>query len=198
MSSGTVGSAEGSKSRRAVVVVGVVVVIVAALAAALGAVRAWQDISVFPDAGGWGFRGVQRPTDPPIYVGVTYEPKGVRGAVTISSASAVVENDTAKATISFYLCTVDPSSGVGSVGAVHEREVHHECSRLVPAEGATLRLNHHPRDQLVMAVQLRHAGRVHVRAVDLTYAQGWQRGHQQVGGDVVLRSPAESSRKARR
>lgn len=168
------------------------------LVAGAGAVRAWRDISVFYDAGGWGFRGVQQPTDSPVYIGMSIEARSARGTVRIRSAEAVVAEDTAGAVVRFYVCTVDPTSGVGSVGVVHEREVHKECSRFVPAAGADLWLNHDPREQLVMAVQLRHAGRVHIRAAEITYADGWQRGHQQVGGDVVLRRPAESSRKARR
>ena len=180
---------------RRILLVAAVVVVVAAVA---GPLWAWRHISVFHDAGGWGFRGVQRPTDSPLYVGMTSELRGAHGTITIRSVDAIVEQDSAGAAISFFVCTVDPSSGVGSIGVVHERAVHQECSRLVPAEGATLRLNHHPREQLVMALQLRHRGTLHVRAADLAYARGWQRGHQQVGGDAVLRRPAGTTRKAAR
>jgi hypothetical protein len=168
------------------------------LVAVVWTLLAWRQISVFDDAGGWGMKDVQQPGDSPLYVGMSTQPRSARGTVRIGSAQAVVEKDTGDAVIDFYVCTVDPQSGVGAIGAVHEREVHKECSRLVPAKGATLRLGHRPREQLVMAVQLRRPGVVHVRAADVAYADGWQRGHQQVGGDVVVRRRAETTRKAER
>jgi hypothetical protein len=57
----------------------------------------------------------------------------------------------------------------------------------VPVEGATLELNADPYQQLVMAVMLTKAGRVHVEGVDLDYSHGWQRGTQRIGGDFDVR-----------
>jgi hypothetical protein len=148
----------------------------------------WRHPTAFPEAGGWGVGSHQRPVGAPFYVGMTSENHDARGTVTIHSARAHVVRDSAAAEIEFFVCTVDPSSGVGSIGAVPQSEIHHECSALVPAEGAKMRLNATPRQQVVMAVSLSHAGRVKVEGLDLDYSHGWQHGTQRTGGEVDLGS----------
>ncbi|MFC4784746.1 hypothetical protein ACT8ZV_09740 [Nocardioides sp. MAHUQ-72] len=141
----------------------------------------------FAAAGGWGYRTDNFPLRTPLYVGMSIEQRDAHGTVSIDAVRPHVLSDSSDAAISFYVCTVDETSGVGSIGAVRRGAVRDECSSLVPAEGASLDLNAEPRQQLVMAVSLGHAGRVHVAGVDVEYGQGWRRGTQRVGGDVVVR-----------
>ena len=64
--------------------------------------------------------------------------------------------------------------------------MHEYCDALVPADGATLRLDADPMQQVVMAVTLRQPGRVRVDGMDLEYTLGWQAGTQRIGGEVVV------------
>lgn len=97
------------------------------------------------------------------------------------------------AMIDFFVCTVDQSAGIGSIGSVLGDEIQNECLTLVPAEGARLELHATPRQQVVMAVTNAHPGRVRIVGMDLSYTHGWQRGTQRTGGTLVLRSRTPAS-----
>lgn len=147
----------------------------------------WRHPAAFTEAGGWGVGNKDFPLGVPLYVGMSYEERGASGAATIHAVRTHVVSDSAGARIEFFVCTIDKSAGVGAIGTYRGSTIHHDCSSLLPAEGATLRLNADPRQQLVMAVSLTHAGRVQIQGVDLDYNYGWQHGTQRIGGDVDVR-----------
>lgn len=163
-------------------VLGLVLVLVAGSAWAGWSWRSHP--AAFVDAGGYGFAYDDLHDGVRHYAGMSDPADGVDGEVTVHSAEAHVVEDSADADIRLFVCTIDESSGVGAVGVVSEADVRDECSSLVPAEGATLRLAPVPAQQLVLSFSLPHAGTLRIRGVDVDYSHGWRRGTQRVGGDL--------------
>jgi hypothetical protein len=142
--------------------------------------------TAFNEAGGWATGVENRDLNDPLYVGMSYAQDEAEGIITIRSARANVVQDSADADIEFYVCSIAPLAGVGAIGASNEKDMHDFCDSLVPADGATLRLNALPMQQVVMAVTLRHPGLVRVDGLDLDYTLGWQAGTQRIGGEVLV------------
>ena len=154
----------------------------------------WRHPDVFPEAGGWGVRNKHFPIGEPLYVGMSYEDETATGTITVESARARVVTNTADAKIEFFVCVVDPASGVGSVGAVRQDDFEDECPSATPVEGAALelKLNATPREEVVIAVTLSHAGQIQIEGFDLTYSRGWQHGTQHIGGEVDLANNSQT------
>jgi len=151
----------------------------------------WRHPAVFHDAGGWGVGSKTWDVNAPFYVGMSYEKPDAEGTITIHSVHAVDLSAADDAVVEFFVCTVDPKGGSSAIGSASEASIRGECSSLVPAAGATLELNAHPRQQLLVAVTLPHPGRVKLAGLDVSYSHGWQRGTQRIGGDVELRAVAK-------
>ena len=150
----------------------------------------WRQIHVFVDGGGWAFGG-HAVVGGGLYAGDMAIPrKHQTGTVTLDHLSPDVVENTANATVRFYVCRRDPDSRVGGVGIVEASEVHRYCASLDPAEGATFTLDDASTDQLVMGVFPTRPGIVRVRGVHLDYSSGWQGGSQWTGGTVVVRVAA--------
>ena len=138
----------------------------------------------FDEVGGWAAGVENRDLGDPLYVGMSYPHDDAEGTITIRSARANVVRDSADAEIAFYVCTIAPLTGVGAIGSGSEKDIQEYCDSLVPAVGATLRLDAQPMQQVVMAVTLRQPGRVRVDGMDLGYTLGWRAGTQRIGGEV--------------
>jgi len=111
--------------------------------------------------------------------GMSYVKAGVDDSKSLSviSARPNVLVNTANAKITVGVCTpdLDRAGAIGIVGAIHR-----ECTRLVPADGATMRLTQ-PTDQLVLTIAPTQPGIVLVKGLHVTYSHGWQRGSQDLG-----------------
>lgn len=163
--------------------------LVLALIAALLLIGArWRHPTVFPGAGGWGMSSRNFALGEPLYVGMSYEKRGQSGTATIRDVTANVVRNSSHATIEFFVCTVNTSSGIETIGSVDGDGIHDFCLTLEPAAGREIKLNADPRQQVVMALTNMDPGRVKIVGMDLSYSHGWQRGTQLTGGTVVLAS----------
>lgn len=149
----------------------------------------WRHPGAFEDAGGWAAGNEHAEVGEPLYVGMSYENGDGGGSITIHGVVPHIVSDTAGAAVTFFVCTVDPDV-VGAVGVVGDDEIRQECAEIAPADGATMGLNATPRQQVVMAVTLGHAGRVEIDGIDIDYSHGWQSGTQHTGGEVVVATPS--------
>ena len=123
-----------------------------------------------------------------MYYGMTSELPDSTGKIVISDVKALVVGDGDAASIRFYLCTIDPKGDAGSIGSVSGPALRDECATVVPAHGATMELNAHPRQQVVMSVQMSQPDAITIRGMSLTYKHGWQTGTQTTGPSVEYRS----------
>ena len=142
--------------------------------------------TAFRETDGWAAGVENRDLDDPLYVGMSYADDDAEGTITIRSARAHVVENSADADITFYVCALAPLTGIGAIGSSNEQDMRELCDSLVPADGATLRLDAQPMQQVVMAVTLRQPGRVRVDGMDLEYTLGWQAGTQRIGGEVLV------------
>jgi hypothetical protein len=145
----------------------------------------WRHPTAFPEAGGWGVEDERRPSNVPLYVGMTFPGEKGDGSVAVDRADAHVVADTAAADIEVVVCTlVDAESG--SVGSASGPDIDELCSTLEPAEDVSLSIDRDPRQQLLVAVTTTRPGRVRIHGIDVTYSHGWQHGTQRVGGDIEV------------
>lgn len=118
--------------------------------------------------------------------GMTYVENGTTGTVSVIGVQPNVLVNTAKATITVVDCTPNLAEG-GAIGIVDGR-LHHWCTRVAPANGATMNVSGDSPDQLVMTVTPHQAGTVLIRGVHVTYSHGWQRGPEDIGMSIRLRA----------
>jgi hypothetical protein len=123
----------------------------------------------------------------PMYYGMTSESPASTGEVVISHIEALDVADDHAARIRFYVCTIDPTSGAGSIGSVSGPALRDEYATVVPARGASLEINADPRQQVAMSVELRQPRALTIRGMSLTYKHGWQTGTQTTGPSVEYR-----------
>lgn len=145
----------------------------------------WRSPDAF-DEGSTGHSRTTLPVGEPIYLGITHERHSAEGSIRIRDVQPDLGENDAEATVEYFLCTVDPSSGVGSIGSVDARLIGDECSELVAAEGQEMELNARPRQQLVLAVTPTKPGTVTVEGTELSYSYGWRRGTQRLGDSLEL------------
>lgn len=122
-----------------------------------------------------------------MYVGMTHErvttPQEV---VTLHHVEANVVKNTAQARVEFYICVIDPRSGVGSVGSANEAIIKQACGTLQPVDESAFEIGADPRQQLIMAVTASQPGEVEITGAAVTYSRGWQRGTQDIGEHLLL------------
>jgi len=105
--------------------------------------------------------------------------------LTIRDADVLVAEDSAPVDVRLEVCTV-VSTHAGWIGSIDAREVDDWCSRLVPADGATLSLALADRQQLVMTATPTGSGTVRIDGVRLRYRDGLRLGDERTGVEVVL------------
>lgn len=163
------------------------------LAAALvsaGLAVAWHwrtHPDVFPDYGN-GMGATLNEQTRSMYFAVTYPDPRVGQRITIESASPRIVENTAEATVDFYVCTLDVKEiGPGALGAADPREFARVCPDPVPVDaGVELNVGAEPPQQLMMAVTVHRPGLLRTRGVDLTYSHGWRTGTQAIGAHVEV------------
>ena len=162
--------------------------IVVGLAAALGSAGlavAWHwrtHPDVFPGDGN-GMGATLNEQRRSMYFGVTAPHPREGQRIAIASASPRIVENTAEATVYFYVCTLDLSEiGQSGLGAAGPREFARFCPDPVPVgEGVERDVGAEPPQQLVMAVTVQRPGVLRTRGVDLTYSHGWRTGTQAIG-----------------
>lgn len=147
----------------------------------------WRHPSAFPDAGGWGVGSRHQPLDEPVFVAMTYPDLDSDETVRVDRVTGHGVTDSADAELAYLVCTLRPRVE-GAIGSADRATADKYCSALTPADGVTLSLGRHPREQLLLEVTLTRPGVVRIHGLDVTYAHGWQHGTQHIGGDVALRA----------
>jgi hypothetical protein len=150
-------------------------------------VSAWRHPSAFPEAGGWGVGARHHKINEPVFVGMTYPDQDAEGTVSIDTVKGHGVTDTADAELAYFVCTID-TDAEGTIGSGSQADVDEFCSTLTPADGASLSLGNHPREQLLLEVTPTSRGVVKIHGLDVTYTLGWQHGTQRIGGEVQVRT----------
>lgn len=165
-----------------------VVAAVAVLVAVVAVTWLWRHPTAFPEVP----REVssssdQWPVGQPMYVGMTYPFHHREATVTLREAEAKILTNTANATVSFGVCTLNPhEAGIASVAAP---DISRFCESWVSIDGQQLTSDAHSLKQLLMKVTPRQPGDVEIAGAAVTYSQGWQRGTQDIGEHVRLHVP---------
>jgi hypothetical protein len=170
----------------AALVVGVVAV--AVTVATVWLLWTWRHPEVFRAIDAGYAMSAQNPkATRPMYYGMSSELSDSTGKIVISDVKALVGAGGDGARIRFYVCTIDPEGDAGSIGSVSRPALRDECATVVPARRATMELNAHPRQQVVMSVQMSQPRGITIRGIRLTYKHGWQTGTQTIGPSVEYR-----------
>jgi hypothetical protein len=163
----------------------VAAVALAILAGLLALFWQWRSPGVF-EPGAITYQDRNWPVGEPIFVGVTHEPRDVRGSIEIHGAEPEVVRDSAGVRVDYLLCTINPSGNAGSVGAVIESDIDQECSSLTSIQGRAMELNADPRQQVVMSVTPTKPGTVEIEGTELSFSFGWRRGSQFMNDRLIL------------
>lgn len=151
---------------------------------------AWRTHPQAVSEDGSGFRTSVGADGGRLYVAVTYPDQDSTGTVSIDRAAPRTVENTAGATVDFYVCTLEGvGTGYDALGAAGPRGFAEMCPDAEPVrEGSLLGLGEDRRQQLVMGVTVHRPGVVRIRGVDLTYSKGWQHGTQSVGPDLRIKA----------
>lgn len=181
LTSDTVAAPSRSRARRLLVAA----VALVTLASLLVLLWQWRSPGVF-EPGAITYKDKNWPVGEPIYVGITHEPRDVRGSIEIHGAAPDIVRDSAGVRVDYLLCTINPSGNAGSVGAVTASEITQECSSLTSAQGRAMDLNADPRQQVVMSVTPTKPGTVEIEGTELSFSFGWRRGSQFMNDELIL------------
>ncbi len=164
--------------------------LVLGICASLG-LQWWSHPTVF---GGWGNGFSQTQTVDKmhvLHVAMTFlSVSGPERVVTIHDAEALVVTNTAKARISFSVCT--PKNDEDIIGAADE-SLSIYCSEVRPIGSGAVPMTHGPdaKEYILMTLVPTRVGVVRVRYMDLTYSLGsdrlWQRGTESTGMTAIIR-----------
>ena len=109
-----------------------------------------------------------------------------RYLVRLDQARARVVTNTARAQISFSVCTAR-SAGFSTANG----DLADHCTKVAPIHDTVLRVNGEPEQYVVMTVRPTQVGVVRIDGMDLTYGFGWehawQHGTEATGMEVVVR-----------
>jgi len=115
------------------------------------------------------------------------------GTIDIESIEPHVTRDGAAVKVEYAICHLDLESlaadGVSSVGyGMPDRYIRRSCTRLVPAEGAAMRLGSRPGQELLVGVTTTRPGRSVIRRHRIAFREGWRRGTADIRATVVLKA----------
>jgi hypothetical protein len=118
----------------------------------------------------------------PQTAGMTFPRNGHRtGTVHVIAVVPDVVHNTATATFTVDVCTLDPRARVGGIILQSQHDTTTICRSRTPAQGADLHLGPGLPDQIVVTITPSRSGLVSLRGVHLTYTYGWKRGTQNTG-----------------
>ena len=110
------------------------------------------------------------------------------GAGTVSGRvlHAVTGEPVADVEVVLYALAAD---GVSSAGyGMLDRHTRHYCTRLVPAEGASMRLGNEPGQELLVGITTTRPGRSVIRGHRIEFSEGWRRGSADIQVSVVVKA----------
>lgn len=146
----------------------------------------WRHPHAFRDAeGGISQSTNSWPVGKAIYVGVTYGQES--GWITIHDAEPVVERNSARAEIEYFVCTPERIGG-GVIFSVDAAGADRHCGTLERIAGKPIEFELSGNRQILMRVTPTTEGVVRVSSSDLFYSQGWREGRQRVGDGIRIRA----------
>ena len=95
--------------------------------------------------------------------------------------------NTANATVSVSICSIDTSRRIGTIGSIRG-PLGEWCTRLVPATDSRMRVTGVVPDQMVMTIVPTKRGIVAVQGLDVTYGYGFKHGTERIGVYVSISS----------
>lgn len=115
------------------------------------------------------------------------------GTIDIDSIEPNVTTDGAAMKVDYAVCHLDPTvlaaNGVSGSGyGMSDRHVHRYCTRLVPAEGASMRLGIKPGQELLVGVTTTQPGRSVIRSHRIEFSEGWRQGTAEIHASVDIKT----------
>jgi hypothetical protein len=113
------------------------------------------------------------------------------GEIYIESIEPRMKSDGAAVVVEYAICDLDPATlaaeGVGaSPYGGRDRDLDRYCTRVVPAEGASMRLGTDPGRELLVGVTPTRPGRTVIQSHRIEFREGWQKGSADVHVGVVV------------
>lgn len=113
------------------------------------------------------------------------------GTIDIDSINPNVTRDGAAVQVNYAVCQLDAqvlaAEGVSGSGyGMRDHHVRRYCTRLVPAEGATMRLGTKPGQELLVGVTTTQPGRSVIRSHRIEFHEGWRRGAAEIHASVDI------------
>ena len=143
--------------------------------------------------GGYGIN-VERAVGTRIWTTLEHGRTAASGEIAIRELEPRMQVDGARVMVEYAICYLDPATlaadGVGGFGyALPDRDIHRYCKDLVPAEGASMMLGTDPGQELLVGVTATRPGRTVIRSHRISFAEGWQRGTDDISVEVDLTAP---------
>jgi hypothetical protein len=115
----------------------------------------------------------------------------VPGEIVIESIEPRMASDGAAVVVEYAICDLDPATlaaegGGGSPYGGRDRDLRRYCTRVVPAEGASMRLGTDPGHELLVGVTPTRPGRTVIQSHRIQFREGWQKGSDDIHVEVVL------------
>jgi hypothetical protein len=113
------------------------------------------------------------------------------GEILIESIEPRMKSDGAAVVVEYAICDLDPALlaaekvGGSPIGG-RDRDLDRYCTRVVPADGASMRLGTDPGRELLVGVTPTRPGRTVIQSHRIQFKEGWQTGSDDVHVEVVL------------
>ena len=141
---------------------------------------------------GYGI-ALKRPVGLRVWTVLEHGRTAAPGTIHIDRIEPVVTDDGAAVDVDYAICHLDPellaADGVSGSGyGMPDRDARRYCTRLVPAEGATMRLGTNPGQELLVGVTTTRPGRSVIRSHRIEFSEGWRDGTADIHASVVIRA----------
>jgi hypothetical protein len=115
------------------------------------------------------------------------------GTIDIDSIEPNFTIDGAAVKVDYAVCLLDPevlaADGVSGSGyGMPDRHVRRYCTRLVPAEGASMRLGTRPGQELLVGVTTTQPGRSVIQSHRIEFSEGWRQGTAEIHASVDIKA----------
>lgn len=115
------------------------------------------------------------------------------GVIDIRRIEPNITNDGAAVKVEYAVCHLDPvalaAEGVSGSGyGMPDRYARRYCTRLVPAEGTSMRLGTKPGQELLVGITATQPGRSVIPNHRIEFREGWRRGTAEIHASVVIKA----------